>query len=115
MNGYRKMMMDCSENLGWCAPYIGKRVSIAIHEGEVAGLMIDGTEVEQTHENINKAAKIANPDYSEYAGWDDVHILLDGEVKESPCHMCPWFGVCDAMDNPDDWEDTADSLEYPDD
>ena len=111
MNGYRKMMVDQGGNLGWCKPYIGKRVSIALNEGKIVSLMVDGAEIDVTEENVKNAAKIANQFYDDYSGWDDSHIIVDGDTKEATCSQCPWFSVCDAMDNPDDWEDPG----YPDD
>lgn len=95
---YREMMIDNNENLSWCRPYIHDRVQFSILEGNISGLMIDGDDVDPNPESIRTAAQIVNPDYSEYEGWTDLHILLDGDAHECACCDCPWFDVCSAMD-----------------
>ena len=106
---YRDYMADSDDNLSWCKPYIGDRVSIAINEGNPVGLIVDGEEVkpvyvgalkgyEYTAEQLEQAARAANPDYDTYSGWDALHILVNGDVSERPCRDCPWFSECDAMD-----------------
>ena len=93
----REIMSQNNENLSWCIPYIGKSVSAVVCEGRLAGLVINGEEQECTRDNLHAAAQLANQDYSDYHGWGDLHILLDGDVKECSCRECPFFGVCDAM------------------
>ena len=106
---YRDYMVEENENLSWCRPYIGNRVSIAINEGKPVGLIIDKQEIDPvyaglldgykfTAEQLERAARAANPDYADYSGHDALRILLDGDVRECPCRECPWFSSCDAMD-----------------
>lgn len=97
---YRDMMRESNENLGWCRPesYLDGRVILAINEGTVAGISIDGQALSTTPENIRRVAKMVNADYDDYEGWDDVHIIQESAHEELPCRLCPWFGDCDAMD-----------------
>lgn len=97
---YREMMQQNNENLGWCAAhrFLGGKIYAAVNEGNICGLRIDGVDVACTEENINRAAMMANDCFADYKGWDDTHILMDAAEEELPCRMCPWFGVCDAMD-----------------
>lgn len=79
MKQYEKMMPD--ENLSWCKPMVSKdgRVTIAVNEGAVVGLMLDGKDLQPSN-------------------WSDTHILLDGDFVEIGCGACPWRDICDAMD-----------------
>ena len=105
---YRDYMKDRDENLSWCKPYIGKRVSFSLWENHIDNVMIDGKEINPegykggmsyyTSEQVEKVARVANKDYDLYKGWDDLHILLEGEVSEGPCYSCPCFKWCCAMD-----------------
>lgn len=97
---YREMMTENNENLSWCAPYslLGGRIVIAATDGKISSMQIDGTDVPVSGETIRRAAEMANECYESYQGWSDTHILLDANKEELPCRMCPWFGVCDAMD-----------------
>lgn len=101
---YRDMMRESNENLGWCRPesYLDGRVILAINEGTVAGIVIDGAEQTTTPENIRRVAKMVNDNYDLYEGWDDVHIIQDVDHEELPCRLCPWFDDCDAMDEEDE-------------
>lgn len=94
----RVIMEEEGGNIGWCSPHFSGRVVCAAAEHHLAGLQIDGEDVEPTVENIWRAARIVNEDADEYRGWDARHVLLEG-LKEGDCRDCPWFGVCDAMDN----------------
>lgn len=98
---YREMMTENSENLSWCAPYslLGGRIVVAVAESKIVGMQIDGSDIPVSDASIRRAAEMANECFSSYDGWSDTHILLDSEKEELPCRMCPWFGVCDAMDD----------------
>lgn len=99
---YRDMMKRNNENFGWCKPlsWEGGKVIIAINEGTVSGIRVDGADVPTTPENIKSVAQRLNDCYGDYAGWSDAHIILDcaDDAEELPCRCCPWFRVCDAMD-----------------
>lgn len=97
---YREIMAENNENLSWCAPYalLDGRIVIAVTEGKISGMQIDGEDVPVSDDAIHVAAEMANDCYINYHGWSDTNILLDAEKEELPCRMCPWFGVCDAMD-----------------
>lgn len=100
MKTVRDMMRESDENLGWCRPesYLDGRVILAINEGTVAGIVIDGADEAITPDAIRRVAKMVNDNYDLYEGWDDVHIIQDAAHEELPCRRCPWFDVCDAMD-----------------
>ena len=115
MNGYRKMMQDRpDENLSWCVPYktADGKYALAVCEGKPAGMILDGKVVDysELEASLPTLAKAVNPDYGDYAGWTDLHLATEA-MQECGCAHCPWFGTCDAMDNPDDWSDP----DYPDD
>ena len=71
---FRQLMIDTDENLGWCRPYISDRVSVSVLQEIIESLIIDGNEVDVTEENLMRAAKIVNPNYDDYDGWDVTHI-----------------------------------------
>lgn len=103
---YRDMMRENNENLGWCKPLAWKdgKVILAINEGTVVGIQINGEDAHTTPENIKVVAQWINDMYNDYSGLDDTHIILDceDEAEELPCRLCPWFGTCDAMDEEDE-------------
>lgn len=105
MNGYRKKMLKEGGNLSWCKPYISSdsKNAIAVNSGKIEGMIIDGVQINSI--DVNRFAKAVNPDYNSYDGWDDLHIAMEGNIKESACSDCPWFEECEAMDNPDGWYD----------
>lgn len=111
---YRDMMQEGDENLGWCNPLSWEdgKVVLAVNEGTIASIQIDGEDVPTTPENIKAVAQRINDMYDAYSGWDDTHIILDceAEAEELPCRLCPWFDVCDAMD-----EEVEEAPEYTDD
>ena len=107
MNSYRKMMSDTDGNaIADCSPYICKRVAFAINAGDMVVLAIDGVQVPITPENIKKAAQLAKPNYADSEG-DDLDILMDGNLRKAPCHECPYFDICDAMENKGDIREDA--------
>lgn len=103
---YRDMMIENQENLGWCKPlsFLEGRVVVALNEGKIDCISVDGKTLpsypkDALANSIRAAAKLANPEYDEYSGWSDTHILIDADHEELPCCKCPWFDVCDAMDD----------------
>lgn len=50
---------------------------------------------------------MVNDEYDLYEGQTDTQIIQDAEHKDLPCRLCPWFGVCQAMDEeePDEEEE----------
>lgn len=96
------MMQESNENLGWCKPLTWEdgKVVLAINEGTVVGIQIEGADISVNPANIKAVARRINDMYSNYSGWDDTHIILDcaDEAEELPCRLCPWFGDCNAMD-----------------
>lgn len=121
LNGYRKKMKAEGGNLGWCKPYIsddGKN-AIAVNEGIIESMILDGEEITfdkvRDPDVLERFARAVNSDFDEYEGWGMLHIILDGDLQECDCCDCPWFSVCDAMDNPDDWEEFGQADLYPDD
>ena len=93
-------MRDSNENLSWCRPesYLNGRVILAINEGRVDGISIDGQDLSATPDNIRNVAQMVNDEYDLYEGQTDTQIIRDAEHKELPCRLCPWFEVCQAMD-----------------
>lgn len=132
MNGYRKYMIAEGGNLGWCKPYITDDGKIAFVEceGRVQDARIDGVDLETTHNVLRPQeltaesfAKLAHAlhgkDYEMYDGYtDDERVSLavnDGKIRECDCCDCPYFHDCEAMNNPDTWDEMPESAEYPDD
>lgn len=111
---YRDMMQESNENLGWCKPLSWEdgNVVLAINEGTIAGIQIGGESVSVNQETIKSVAQRINDMYDDCSGLDDAHIILDcaDEAEELPCRLCPWFDVCDAMD-----EETGETPEYTED
>lgn len=98
---YRDMMIENQENLGWCKPlsFLGGRVVIALNESQVVCASVDGKTLPECPETTRTVAKLVNPEYSDYINCSDTDIILDAAHKELPCCKCPWFNVCDAMDD----------------
>lgn len=100
----REQMIENGQNLGWCKPYVSNdgKYAIAINEGEIAGMILNGEDIGpdklDSTDILRKFAQTVNPDYSNYSGWGDLHIALEGSIAECGCAGCPWFGICDAMD-----------------
>lgn len=127
MNGYRKYMIDNGGNIDWCAPYQSEDGSIkfSLCEGKINGLAIDGEEIESdtgvmsddyySETLLEKVARRMNADYDEYNGWDNTHIIMDEAEPIHDCFDCPFFSFCEAMDNPDTWDEMPESKEYRDD
>lgn len=99
----RELMQENGENLSWCRPYVSDdgAYALALNEGEIAGMILNGEDIEagklDSAELLRRFAKAVNPDYGDYDGWDDLHIALEGKIRERGCAECPWFDVCDAM------------------
>lgn len=99
----RELMQDNGENMGRCKPYVSEdgKNTIAVNGGEVVGMILNGEDIQpdklDSTDLLRQFAKAVNPDYSEYRGWDDLHVALEG-VRECGCASCPWFDICDAMD-----------------
>lgn len=127
MNGYRKMMQDRGGNLGWCAPYQSEdgSVKFSVNEGKISGLMIDGVNIDgdtdifdpnyYTATTLEKVARRVNKNYDDCIGWDVFDIIMDVTEPIPNCSDCPFFDTCDAMDNPDTWDEMSESKEYTDD
>lgn len=103
----RDIMRDSNDNLSWCRPesYLNGRVVLAINEGRVDGINIDGQDLSTTPDNIRKVAQMVNDEYDLYEGQTDTQIIQDAEHRELPCRLCPWFDVCQAMDEEEPDED----------
>lgn len=109
--------MGYNENLSWCRPYISEdgRYAVAINEGEICGMILDGEPVEPvinqdrrwetiyTDEMIERFARSVNPNYDMYKGYDDLHIALE-RLREVGCCECPFCGECEAVN--EEIEDT---------
>lgn len=103
---YRELMKKDGGNLSWCKPvrlsYKDKIAIIAQNEGRVAGLLINGKNVD--FKNDSEAFSILTK-HLEIDGADNLSDLYnylwdDEEVKavEMECRNCPWFNKCCAMD-----------------
>ena len=111
MNNIRKKMIENGQNLSWCKPlkHKSEAVYLIVNEGIIDSIIDNGEETVRTSiigkksdpamdEKIKELAKRLNPEYDEYEGWDDTHILLNSDFEELGCRDCPWFNSCDAMD-----------------
>lgn len=107
MKTCRDTMRESNDNLSWCRPesYLNGRVILAINEGRVDGISIDGQDLDTTPDNIRKVAQMVNDECDLYEGQTDTQIIQDAEHKELPCRLCPWFEVCQAMDEEEPDED----------
>lgn len=102
--------MNYGENLGWCKPYISEddRYALVLHEGEISTIQADGRDLDWDDKDpiyvtlryskdlLHRLARSVNPDYDEYEGYTDTHIILDA-MQERGCAACPWRDECDAM------------------
>lgn len=93
-----KMLEDTSANMSWCRPYLIKsaqhRVYVAVNEGEVAGLQLDGEDI--ANEDIAYACAMLKLPVGEYDSC--LEALLDSpHCQEIGCAHCPWFNDCDAF------------------
>lgn len=99
------------ENLSWCRPYRSNngRVALAVNEGAICGLTIDGEDVDLTGmwriseqaplwERVCRAsiddADLLDIEARRYT-WREI-ALMDGLV-ETGCSNCPYCDTCDAM------------------
>lgn len=120
MTTYREMMIETEQNLSWCKHLQSEngRVIFAQNEGEICSMEIDGQEIHIGYKSgisaadLQQAAKAANEDYDQLKAdeWDDEAILLD-VCHEKPCYRCPWFDICEAMDDPDGWDEEEEEEE----
>jgi len=127
MNGYRKYMIDNGGNLSWCAPYQSEdgKIKFSLCEGKINGLQIDGAEIESdtgvmaaeyySDYLLEKVARRMNAVYDEYSGYSNTHIIMDAAEPIHNCSDCPFFSFCEAMNNPDTWDEMPESAEYADD
>lgn len=97
---YREKMMENRENLGWCKPlsYLGGRVVVAINERRVVGAQLDGEDVPADSDKLREIAAMVNPDCDADALGRDFEAAVETCGRELPCCECPWFNICDAMD-----------------
>lgn len=114
----REIMMQNNENLSWCKPlsFENGNVVVAFNEGTIAGIQIDGNDIEITPDAIKSVANRIN-----YMG-DDIgddyirfiknRIFFDPDHEELPCRLCPWFDACCVMD--EECEEFEECEEYPD-
>ena len=106
---YREIMLETDENLGWCKPYIsadGKN-AVAIDDGRPVSMLFDGYSVDDiTPDAMRRFVRAVNPDANsadiDDADADELRDLATEPLHESPCHACPWFDICAAMDEEDD-------------
>ena len=98
---YREKMMENRENLGWCKPlsYLDSRIIIATNERRVVGVQLDGKDVPAEPEKLRKIAAMINPGYDTDALEHDFETAVATYGQELPCCECPWFNICDAMDD----------------
>lgn len=98
----RELMRENRENIGWCKPYVSEdeTVTLAIANNEIVGAVINGVDIKASaldQIDLASLAKHVNPDYEDYDGYSDLHIIRDA-MHTCCCADCPWFNICDAMD-----------------
>lgn len=101
MNKTREIMIENGQNVSWCKPlkHRTEDIFLIVTEGEISGIRINGKDENVTPEIITELAKKLNESYDEYEGWSDTHILLDADFEEMGCRNCPYFDICEAMDD----------------
>ena len=99
----REFMRTEGGNLGWCKPYIShnNKYALAVNGVEVVGMLFAGEDIQPDRLDDNLLlrlfARAVNNSYDDYSGYDDLHIATDA-LSERGCRNCPWFDMCDAMD-----------------
>ena len=105
-------IMGINENVDWCKPYISDdcRFAIAVCEGKIAGMILNGDDVApaEINDRMREFAAAVNPSYDLYSGWSDLTIALDGDIRECGCVACPWREICDAVNENVDSEKDGD-------
>lgn len=99
MKKYEKM--GTNENLGWCKPYLGDGVAVAVMEGSAVAVRVDGRDyltAKTVPAALERLARRINPDFASYDAYDSLHVALDGDLRECGCGSCPWRDDCDAME-----------------
>lgn len=101
MNKTREIMIENGQNVSWCKPlkHRTEDIFLIVTEGEISGIRINGKDENVTPEIITELAKKLNESHDEYEGWSDTHILLDADFEELGCSDCPYFDICEAMDD----------------
>ncbi len=101
MNKTREIMIENGQNLSWCKPLKHRTddIFLIVTEGEISGICINGKDENITPETITELAKKLNESYDEYERWDDTHVLLDADFEETGCCNCPYFNICEAMED----------------
>lgn len=94
-------MIENGQNVSWCKPlkHRTEDILLIVNEGEISGIRINEKDENVTPEIITELAKKLNESYDEYEGWSDTHILLDADFEELGCSNCPYFDICEAMDD----------------
>lgn len=107
------------ENLSWCRPYRSRngRVQLALCEGQICGLLIDGEEIRlpagkqstdgEIWERICEAS--CDDDSLSYEGYTWSEIALRDFLVEGGCASCPFNRECEDMDQ--DVEDCGSDYE----
>ena len=101
---YRDVLRNEGGNLFWCKPvaleYGGKIAIIAQNEGDIAGLQIDGEDI-QAGDLFDALVRHFGIDEAENLQDLYNYMFDDGDVKatDMDCRNCPWFGTCEAMDS----------------
>ena len=108
MTTYRDIMRTSDDNLGWCKPYVSSdgKNAIAIADGRPVSLLINGHDIDDiTPDAMRRFVLAVNPDMDidDIADADTLELATE-PLHESPCHDCPWFAVCAAMDEEYDGE-----------
>ena len=105
----RDFMKDRDENLLWCHAIDYGNVQLVICGGTIVDVRVNNEEVyPDIIENgragysdvlINRIARMINDDYDTYHGWTDIEVIILSDGVYLPCNKCPWFDVCEAMDD----------------
>lgn len=107
MKKVRDTMLAEGGNIGLCYPVslLNDRIVVAFNQGDFASMMIDGEDVDLTPENFGRALKLLYPEfYREYEMENEERELWTAVCSgpEGECRDCPWFRLCDAMDEDDE-------------
>lgn len=107
MKKVRETMLAEGGNIGLCYPVslLNDRIIVALNQGDFASMMIDGEDVDLTSENFGRALKLLYPEfYREYEMENEERELWTAVCSgpEGECRDCPWFRLCDAMNEDDE-------------
>lgn len=102
----RDYFRSTGESLDWCKclSFADGSVHAAVLAGKIVGLNDNGVDCGDPvpADDIHRLAVRLNDCYDLCRGYSDTEQLLEVDHEELPCCECPWFDVCNYMDETPD-------------